>query len=95
MSAPPDATAHPARRGWRDSAARIAPLAWPVFVGQSLAVLLYGPYQILLYPLLLAGRSQRVLLMAVAAAALNAALNLVLIARPLGPRLQMPGATPR
>mgnify|MGYP006328188069 CR=1 FL=1 len=31
--------------------------------------------------LLLAGRSQRVLLMAVAAAALNAALNLVLIAR--------------
>ena len=60
---------------------------WPVFVGQSLAVLLYGPYQILLYPLLLAGRSQRVLLMAVAAAALNAALNLLLI-----PRLGMSGA---
>lgn len=52
---------------------------WPVFVGQSAAVLALGAYQILLYPLLLAGRSWRVLLLAVVAATLNASLNLVLI----------------
>jgi O-antigen/teichoic acid export membrane protein len=60
---------------------------WPVFAGQALAVLLFGLYQILLYPLLLDGRSSRVLVMAVVAAALNAALNLTLI-----PRLGMSGA---
>src|SRR5512139_1905110 len=32
---------------------------WPVFACQSLAVLLFGLYQILLYPLLLDGRSGR------------------------------------
>lgn len=52
---------------------------WPVFVGQSLAVLLFGLYQILLYALLLDGRSAQVLALAVAAAALNAGLNLALI----------------
>lgn len=60
---------------------------WPVFAGQALAVLLFGIYQILLYPLLLAGRSGRVLAMAVVAATLNAVLNLALI-----PRLGMTGA---
>lgn len=60
---------------------------WPVFAGQSLAVLLFGLYQILLYPLLLDGRSGRVLQMAVASAAANVALNLVLI-----PPLGMSGA---
>jgi O-antigen/teichoic acid export membrane protein len=60
---------------------------WPVFAGQALAVLLFGVYQILLYPLLLDGRSGRVLAMAVGAAALNAALNLALI-----PHLGMSGA---
>ena len=47
MSAPPDATAHPARRGWRDSAARIAPLAWPVFIAQ-LAVIAFSTVDTLL-----------------------------------------------
>ena len=60
---------------------------WPVFAGQSLAVLLSGVYQILLYPLLLAGRSGRVLGLAMASAAANAALNLALI-----PPLGMSGA---
>lgn len=60
---------------------------WPVFAGQALAVLLFGLYQILLYALLLDGRSGRVLAMAVGAAALNAGLNLWLI-----PRLGMNGA---
>lgn len=70
---------------WLATAAYRPP--WPVFAGQALAVLLFGLYQILLYPLLLDGRSGRVLLMAMAAAALNAALNLALI-----PRLGMSGA---
>jgi O-antigen/teichoic acid export membrane protein len=61
--------------------------AWPVFVGQSLAVLLFGGYQILLYPLLLDGRSGRVLQMAMASAVANVALNLTLI-----PPLGMSGA---
>jgi O-antigen/teichoic acid export membrane protein len=60
---------------------------WPVFAGQALAVLLFGLYQILLYPLLLDGRSGRVLYMAIGAAALNAGLNLMLI-----PALGMSGA---
>ncbi len=60
---------------------------WPVFAGQALAVLLFGLYQILLYPLLLDGRSGRVLGMAIGAAALNAGLNLMLI-----PALGMSGA---
>ncbi|HMO45584.1 MAG TPA: lipopolysaccharide biosynthesis protein [Rubrivivax sp.] len=61
--------------------------AWPVFVGQSLAVVSFGLYQILLYPLLLDGRSGRVLRMAMVSAAANAALNLALI-----PLLGMSGA---
>ena len=60
---------------------------WPVFAGQALAVLLFGLYQILLYTLLLDGRSGRVLCMAIGAAALNAGLNLMLI-----PALGMNGA---
>ncbi len=60
---------------------------WPVFAGQAMAVLLFGLYQILLYALLLDGRSGRVLAMAVAAAAVNAGLNLTLI-----PALGMSGA---
>ena len=60
---------------------------WPVFAGQALAVLLFGLYQILLYTLLLDGRSGRVLWMAMGAAAINAGLNLMLI-----PALGMSGA---
>lgn len=60
---------------------------WPVFAGQALAVLLFGLYQILLYTLLLDGRSGRVFWMAMGAAALNAGLNLLLI-----PALGMSGA---
>ncbi len=70
---------------WLATAAYQPP--WPVFLGQSLAVLLFGLYQILLYALLLDGRSGQVLAMAVAAAALNAGLNAVLI-----PGLGMSGA---
>ncbi len=70
---------------WLATAAYQPP--WPVFLGQSLAVLLFGLYQILLYALLLDGRSGEVLAMAVAAAALNAGLNAVLI-----PGLGMSGA---
>lgn len=52
---------------------------WAVFVGQSVAVLAFGVYQILLYTLLLQGRSGQVLRLAVAAAVLNAAANLLLV----------------
>ena len=48
MSAlPGDAQALPARLGWRDSAARILPLAWPVFIAQ-LAVIAFGTVDTLL-----------------------------------------------
>lgn len=60
-----------------------APLA--LFVAQAAAVLLFGIYQILLYPLLLAGRSAQVLGFAVLATACNAALNLLLAPRWGGP----------
>jgi O-antigen/teichoic acid export membrane protein len=70
---------------WLTAASYQAP--WPVFAGQAVAVLAFGVYQILLYTLLLDGRSQQVLVMAVAAAALNAAVNLWLL-----PRLGMSGA---
>jgi MATE family multidrug resistance protein len=44
-AAAPDAW--PARPGWRDSAARILPLAWPVFIAQ-LAVIAFGTLDTLL-----------------------------------------------
>ena len=48
MSAlPGDAQALPARLSWRDSAARILPLAWPVFIAQ-LAVIAFGTVDTLL-----------------------------------------------
>lgn len=49
-----------------------------VFAGLALSVVSFGIYQILLYPLLLDGRSRQVLALTVAAAALNAVLNLLL-----------------
>lgn len=49
-----------------------------LFAAQAAAVLLFGVYQILLYPLLLAGRSAQVLGFAGVAVACNAALNLLL-----------------
>ena len=59
----------------------------PVFLWLGVSVAAFGLYQILLYPLLLDGRSGQVLRLAVAAAALNAALNLGLT-----PRLGLVGA---
>ncbi len=48
MSAlPGDAQALPVRAGWRDSASRILPLAWPVFIAQ-LAVIAFGTVDTLL-----------------------------------------------
>lgn len=64
---------------WITTASYQAP--WPVFAGQAVAVLAFGVYQILLYTLLLDGRSLQVLGMAMAAAALNAAANLLLLPR--------------
>src|SRR5690606_33756849 len=58
-----------------------------VFAGLALSVAAFGLYQILLYPLLLDGRSRQVLALTVAAAVLNAALNLL-----LSPRWGLPGA---
>lgn len=52
-----------------------------VFALLGLSVAAFGLYQILLYTLLLDGRSRQVLALAVAAAALNAALNLLLAPR--------------
>ena len=52
-----------------------------VFALLGLSVAAFGLYQILLYTLLLDGRSRQVLGLAVAAAALNAALNLLLAPR--------------
>ena len=52
-----------------------------VFVLLGVSVAAFGLYQILLYALLLDGRSRQVLALAVAAAALNAALNLLLSPR--------------
>ena len=51
MSAlPGDAQALPARLGWRDSAARILPLAWPVFIaGAVVYTALGGPRQVLAF----------------------------------------------
>lgn len=70
---------------WLTTARYQAP--WPVFAGQGVAVLTYGVYQILLYALLLDGRSRQVLALAMGAAAVNAAANLLLL-----PRLGMTGA---
>jgi O-antigen/teichoic acid export membrane protein len=52
-----------------------------VFALLGLSVTAFGCYQILLYALLLDGRSRQVLALAVGAAALNAALNLLLAPR--------------
>lgn len=52
-----------------------------VFLLLGLAVTFFGLYQIMLYALLLDGRSRQVLLLALGAAALNAALNLLLAPR--------------
>ena len=52
-----------------------------VFALLGVSVAAFGLYQILLYTLLLDGRSRQVLALAVAAAALNAALNLLLSPR--------------
>ena len=52
-----------------------------VFALLGLAVAAFGLYQIVLYTLLLDGRSHQVLALAVAAAALNALLNLLLAPR--------------
>ncbi len=60
---------------------------WPVFAAQGVAVLAFGVYQILLYPLLLQGRSGQVLRLAMGAALLNLLANLVLV-----PRLGLSGA---
>lgn len=70
---------------WLTTARYQAP--WAVFAGQGVAVLAYGVYQILLYALLLDGRSRQVLALAIGAAALNAVANLLLL-----PRLGMTGA---
>ncbi len=58
-----------------------------VFALLGVSVTAFGGYQILLYTLLLAGRSHQVLLLAMAAAALNLVLNLLLT-----PRLGLVGA---
>lgn len=73
------AAAGPVLLPWLATEVYQAPRA--VFIGQGVAVLAAGLYQILLYALLLEGRSGRVLALAVAAAALNGALNLILIPR--------------
>jgi O-antigen/teichoic acid export membrane protein len=52
---------------------------WSVFAAQAAAVVTFGVYQILLYTLLLDGRSARVLWMAMVAAGINACLNLLMI----------------
>ena len=52
-----------------------------VFALLGVSVAAFGLYQILLYALLLDGRSRQVLALAVAAAALNVALNLLLAPR--------------
>ncbi|WP_158288873.1 lipopolysaccharide biosynthesis protein [Rubrivivax albus] len=70
---------------WLTTASYQAP--WPVFAGQAVAVLAFGIYQVLLYTLLLDGRSLQVLGMAMVAAALNAVANLWLL-----PRFGMSGA---
>lgn len=70
---------------WLTTAAYTAPAA--VFALLGLAVTAFGIYQILLYALLLDGRSTDVLVLALAATAVNLALNLVLV-----PRLGLAGA---
>lgn len=53
----------------------------PVFAWLALAVVAFGVYQILLYALLLDGRSPQILALAIAATAVNALLNLFLVPR--------------
>ena len=54
---------------------------WPVFALLGLSVAAFGVYQILLYALLLDGRSHQVLWLAMCAAVINALLNLLLAPR--------------
>ena len=70
---------------WVTTSAYRAPTSVFALLGVSVAA--FGLYQILLYALLLAGRSRQVLALAAAAAALNLVLNLTLT-----PRWGLPGA---